>query len=273
MASRMLLMLGVAIFGQAATASAGDNQKLQENSTAAAAGKTPASNCGCLNWASVYYQYKAFCGRGNELYFFTKHGFPGAYAATEPITGVLHKVCYDFFMNLNKGVCVNYDLYPFPAKEKSNAQWCYVPNDCNDLNGGAFATNGQGFAQSSWHNLQSDTFQAWKFCNAEDPTDTEAIRLKPVSEVVTIGEDNDVPLSRMLRAAYPVVNISWGHAHYWYEALNRNYQVGRTIEQMVDLIHPLNEWVCLSEFGISQEEKLRIGVEVTWRLLGKMLGA
>jgi len=40
----------------------------------------------------------------------------------------------------------------------------------------------------------------------------------------------------------------------------------------VSLVNPLNDWVCHSEYGISQQEKLMIGVEVTWRLLGKILG-
>uniref|UniRef100_A0A7S4SUP1 Inositol hexakisphosphate and diphosphoinositol-pentakisphosphate kinase n=1 Tax=Alexandrium monilatum TaxID=311494 RepID=A0A7S4SUP1_9DINO len=62
----------------------------------------------------------------------------------------------------------------------------------------------------------------------------------------------------------------------YYDMLTHRHYLGeqscRIAEMMVGLIHPLNEWVCLSEYGISQEEKLRIGVEVTWRLLGKMLG-
>lgn len=233
MAPCTLLTLGLAVFSQAMTARALDVERAGENSTAASATKKSGS-CGCLNWAEIYYNNKAFCGRGNELYFFTKHGFPGAYAAIEPITGVLHKVCYDLFMNLLAPVCVNYDMYPFPPKEKSNMQWCYVPNDCNELNGGGYATNKMGFAQASWHNLQSGSFQAWKFC---DPTDaTESLVAKPVEEVKTLGKESDVPLSRLMRAAYPVVNITWGKAHYWYEALNRNYQVGRTVSQMIDLI-------------------------------------
>ncbi|CAE8642041.1 unnamed protein product, partial [Polarella glacialis] len=62
----------------------------------------------------------------------------------------------------------------------------------------------------------------------------------------------------------------------YYDMLtHRNYlgkESCRLAEMMVGLIHPLSEWVCLSEYGISEEEKLRIGVDVTWRLIGKMLG-
>lgn len=42
-------------------------------------------------------------------------------------------------------------------------------------------------------------------------------------------------------------------------------------EAMVALLHPLAQWVCLSEYGIDQDEKLRIGTDVTWRLVGKIL--
>jgi len=45
----------------------------------------------------------------------------------------------------------------------------------------------------------------------------------------------------------------------------------RIAESLVSLVQPLNEWVCLSEYGISEEEKIRIGVDVTWRLIGKIL--
>jgi len=62
----------------------------------------------------------------------------------------------------------------------------------------------------------------------------------------------------------------------YYDMLTHRHYLGedscRLAEMMVGLIHPLNEWVCLSEYGISEEEKLRIGVDVTWRLIGKMLG-
>lgn len=61
----------------------------------------------------------------------------------------------------------------------------------------------------------------------------------------------------------------------YYDMLTHRHYLGekscKIAEMMVGLLHPLNEWVCLSEFGISVEEKLRIGVDVTWRLIGKML--
>lgn len=61
----------------------------------------------------------------------------------------------------------------------------------------------------------------------------------------------------------------------YYDMLTHRHYLGdravKKAEQLVVSIHPLNEWVCLSEYGISKEEKLRIGVDVTWRLVGKML--
>jgi hypothetical protein len=68
--------------------------------------------------------------------------------------------------------------------------------------------------------------------------------------------------------------------HIWdnlyYDMLTHRGYLGehscQLAEQLVSLVHPLNDWVCLSEYGMSQQEKLMIGVEVTWRLLGKILG-
>jgi len=61
----------------------------------------------------------------------------------------------------------------------------------------------------------------------------------------------------------------------WYDILQHRNILGeeacQIAEKMVGLIHPLNEWVCLSEYGISCEEKLKIGVDVTWRLIAKIL--
>jgi len=203
--------------------------------------KTRAGNCDCMSWADVYYTDKAWCGRANELYFLSKNGFSASYAATEPITGLPHKVCADMFKNFNHGACLNIDLYPFPEDEKSGKQWCYVSNDCADLNGGGYATNAEGFAQSSWHNLQTASFQQWKIC---DPTEanTEAMMVKPVPTVVEIGKANDVPLSRLLRLSYPAVNISWGEAKFLWDAINEEYAADRTITEMVDAIPAISGW-------------------------------
>mmetsp|Transcript_11145 Transcript_11145/g.24921 ORF Transcript_11145/g.24921 Transcript_11145/m.24921 type:complete len:1196 (+) Transcript_11145:120-3707(+) len=61
----------------------------------------------------------------------------------------------------------------------------------------------------------------------------------------------------------------------YYDMLTHRHYLGedscRIAEAMVDLLLPLNEWLCPSEYGISSEEKLRIGVDVTWRLIGKIL--
>ncbi|CAK0878760.1 unnamed protein product [Prorocentrum cordatum] len=203
--------------------------------------KTRSGSCDCLSFADVYYTEKAWCGRANELYFLSKNGFSASYAATEPITGLPHKVCADMFKNFNHGACLNIDLYPFPEDEKSGKQWCYVSNDCADLNGGGYATNAEGFAQSSWHNLQTASFQQWKIC---DPTEanTEAMMVKPVTTVVEIGKASDVPLSRLLRLSYPAVNISWGEAKFLWDAINEEYAADRTITEMVDAIPPISGW-------------------------------
>jgi len=61
----------------------------------------------------------------------------------------------------------------------------------------------------------------------------------------------------------------------YYDMVTHRHYLGaracKKAEQLVSSLHPLNEWVCLSEYGISQEEKIDIGVDVTWRLVGKIL--
>jgi len=77
-------------------------------------------------------------------------------------------------------------------------------------------------------------------------------------------------------ATYDVTKIPDIWDNLYYDLLSHRSFLSansvRLAEKMADLLHPLNEWVCLSEFGISEEEKLRIGTEITWRLIGKVLG-
>eukprot|EP00927_Polykrikos_kofoidii_P065296 TRINITY_DN61072_c0_g1_i1.p1 TRINITY_DN61072_c0_g1~~TRINITY_DN61072_c0_g1_i1.p1 ORF type:complete len:1327 (+),score=249.05 TRINITY_DN61072_c0_g1_i1:183-3983(+) len=66
----------------------------------------------------------------------------------------------------------------------------------------------------------------------------------------------------------------WDNVYYDLLA-HRSFLGPRSIEiseSLAGILHPLNEWVCLSEYGISEDEKLRIGTDVTWRLIGKILG-
>ena len=42
-------------------------------------------------------------------------------------------------------------------------------------------------------------------------------------------------------------------------------------EKMVGLVEPLAEWVAAGEYGITEEEKVKIGMAVSWRLIGKCL--
>jgi len=77
-------------------------------------------------------------------------------------------------------------------------------------------------------------------------------------------------------ASYDTSKIPDVWDNLYYDMITHRHYLGEEscalAERIASLLHPLNEWVCLSEYGISQEEKLTIGVDVTWRLLGKMLG-
>jgi hypothetical protein len=210
--------------------------RTEENATRVAAGA-----CDCMSWASVYYDNKAMCGRGMELYFLSKMGFSASYAATEPITGLPHKMCFDFFKNFLEPACVNVDMIPFPEDSFTGKQWCYVSNDCAELNGGKYATNVEGFSQTAWHNLQEAPWQAWKICDPTEPS-TPALSTKLVPEVVKLAEASDVSCSHIMRLAYPSVNVSWSEAMFLWEAINAEYLPERTIEEMVDAVPELTGW-------------------------------
>lgn len=200
-----------------------------------------ADACACKSFAAVYYDNEAYCGRGPELYFLSKHGFSGAYAATEPIAGEPHRVCYDFFKNFDDASCLNMDLYPFPtnsSRSKNGVQWCYVSGDCTELNGGEFGTNKQGFAQGAWGNLKSGTALPWKICSGSDAM----LKSKPVQEVIDLGKKQDIPMHTLMRLAYPAVSIDWGRASYFYQELNAQWTAGADMATSVAAIEQPTGW-------------------------------
>lgn len=211
-----------------------------------------AGDCGCLNWAETFYKKKAYCGRAMELYFLTKNGFNPGYVATEPITGLPHKVCWDFFANFISNTCVNVDLLPFPANNESDKQWCYVRQDCKELNGGKFATNVAGFQEAAWSNNAGTSFSHWKYC--EGGVD-DMLMYKTVQEVIDIAEASDVSVSRLLRLAYPAVEIRWAEATYFYERLNAAYEDGSTVSEMLRKLPMPSGWDPAAE---AKEAELRL---------------
>jgi hypothetical protein len=203
-------------------------------------------SCDCLQWAGVYYDQLGYCGRGKELHFLSKYGFSAAYAATEPISGLPHKVCNDYFKNLKNNSCVNVDLlatstaddnlYPansFPADPLATSQWCYVPNDCDTLNGGDYATNTMGFQLGGWNNLVSTSNLSWKIC---DPVADASVmmKFKTVAELAAIAEESDISISRTMRLAYPVLSITWAEAMYMMEGINAAWDGVATLTDLVD---------------------------------------
>jgi hypothetical protein len=74
---------------------------------------------------------------------------------------------------------------------------------------------------------------------------------------------------------YDVTKIPDVWDNIYYDLMTHRSELGEKscaiAEEIVDLLQPLNAWVCWSEYGISQQEKLRIGIDVTWRLIGKIL--
>ncbi|CAK0894544.1 unnamed protein product [Prorocentrum cordatum] len=189
--------------------------------------------CDCLPWAGVYYDRLAACGRAQELYFLSKFGFSAAYAATEPISGLPHKVCNDFLKNLKDASCINVDLLPFPADDNTDKQWCYVSNDCDVLNGGEDATNTMGFQQAGWNNLQSVSNLSWKKVCDQASGDV-ILKYKTVEELIALAEANDVSKSRMMRLAYPVLNATWSEAMWIMEAIDNAWDGSTSLNDIVD---------------------------------------
>jgi len=206
--------------------------------------------CDCLEYASTYFDNLASCGRAHELYFATKWGANAAYHPTEPIAGLPHQICSNFFKNLKNNSCVNVDLFPFPTDNNDNLsgrQWCYVANDCLNLNGGTFATNPLGFAIGGWHNSISTSNLSVKIC--DDNTD-DILKDKTISELVAIGSESDVSMAYLLRLAYPAVEVHWGEAQFLMEAINENMDTAanqgaaNTLDQAVAAFPaPANTWV------------------------------
>mmetsp|Transcript_90473 Transcript_90473/g.255810 ORF Transcript_90473/g.255810 Transcript_90473/m.255810 type:complete len:331 (+) Transcript_90473:78-1070(+) len=225
-------------------ASALSGQQVQEAERSVAGARSTA--CDCLEFAGVYYDNLAACGRAHELYFATKYGASAAYAPTEPIAGLPHQVCNNFFKNFKNNSCVNVDLlatstaddnlHPansFPADPLAASQWCYVSNDCDTLNGGDYATNIMGFQLGGWNNLASTSNLSWKIC---DPVADASymLKYKTVQELIDIGTESDVGLSRLIRLAYPVVAITWAEVSFKMQAINDAWTTGADLATLVD---------------------------------------
>jgi len=202
-------------------------------------GTAGSDSCACLNWAELYYYQKAKCGHGLELYFLSKNGFNPAYAATEPITGLPHKVCYDFFKNFLYDSCLNVDLLPFPADHNTGKQWCYVSNMCGSLNGGQAGTNRMGHQQVGWNNLKAVSTRSWKYCT---PGQDSMLNSWTVQQVLDLGKALDISLSRLLRLSFPAVEITWAKASFFYEQLQDAYLPNLTVAEMAARVDPMTGW-------------------------------
>jgi len=215
-----------------------------------------AAPCDCIGWAGVYYEQLAACGRGKELHFLSKYGFTAAYAATEPISGLPHKVCNDFFKNFKNNSCVNVDLLALSDEADATAdgmsqivvnntmsdkQWCYVSNDCPvaSLNGGDYATNMMGFQLGGWNNLASTSNLSWKICDPSQTSATPMLKFATVPELMALAsaepyQASDVSRSRLIRLAYPVVAITWAEVKFMMEAINDGWSTTPNLDTLVD---------------------------------------
>merc|ERR1719414_912090 len=102
-----------------------------------------------MSWADVYRDYAVKCGQANELHLMTKTGMGWATAATSTNFG--KQLCQTFFEVLQSNVCLNVDVgWVDSPTDWQFEQYCYVPKQCRDLNGG---------------DEIEDMQVSWKICN------------------------------------------------------------------------------------------------------------
>merc|ERR1719145_570187 len=89
-----------------------------------------------------------------------------------------------------------------------------------------------GFQLGGWNNLASTSNLSWKIC---DPVADQAymLKYKTVQELIDIGTENDVGLSRLIRLAYPAVAITWAEVKFKMEAINGAWTPGADLATVV----------------------------------------
>lgn len=102
--------------------------------------------CECLNWAPLYMTKtnpsdayaRALCGEGLEW-------MPGRQPPTD-LSQIwsapywmgfsYHEFCASFYMRMNNNYCVNTGMVEYGTQGFEGETWCYVSNECTELNGG-----------------------------------------------------------------------------------------------------------------------------------------
>lgn len=138
------------------------------------------SACSCLNWRSVYSDYRVNCGQALEFHLVTKRGVTGAKASRM----IGDEFCGKFFKRINDNFCVNADFTHAPS-EWTGRQWCYVSSECTQLRGGRPLPGSNA---------------SWKFCAQDD----NMLRMKTPNQLDTLRGKLDLDLGLMAKFAYPI---------------------------------------------------------------------
>jgi len=101
--------------------------------------------CECLNWKQLYDAGRLWCGEGLEFYHIANMTAGATKEELMPLITAPNASgfqfyehhCRDMFYKFDNNRCVNFGPFAWdPNDFTSTDQWCYVPFNCKNLNGG-----------------------------------------------------------------------------------------------------------------------------------------
>lgn len=154
-------------------------------------GKARQDACSCLPWADVYNKTDVVCGDAHEF----GTGRMGTNLTKEQYyvasTDGWSELCLGFYHKVKEPLCMNFHIGP------DWGQWCYVGQECKNLNGGQFMPT---------RNI------SWKECA---PNQDRMSRPMLAKDLVDIAAKHSVDAALMMKMAYPVFqDMTWEGMQY-----------------------------------------------------------
>jgi len=129
--------------------------------------------CECLNWKQLYASKRVFCGEGLEFHVFEGamgYDLPGISFIETNFKDTYERFCARFFKAMDNAYCVNMGMYPYGKPGLLAGQWCYVPQDCEELNGGRRVADKRAGGGGGWLSGEEPAALprdlSWKACVA-----------------------------------------------------------------------------------------------------------
>jgi len=164
-------------------------------------------HCECLKWKQVYASQRVFCGEGLEFNVFEGalgYDLPGIKYIQTNFKGVYDEFCTTFFEKLDTNLCVNVGMYAYGTPGLHGAQWCYVPRECTQLNGGVPVADKKALKTTGWLSspapepLPRDV--SWKVCV---PQRDRRLRDLEVPELLELARSMGAQTGYVTKVAYP----------------------------------------------------------------------